>query len=54
MPGINKAILIGHIGKVSELIHLNDDVAEIGFPLAVTEFIKLEERRRSNRPNGLI
>lgn len=39
MSGINKVILVGHLGKDPELRHLPDDVAVISFPLATTEFI---------------
>ncbi|HEY4196112.1 MAG TPA: single-stranded DNA-binding protein, partial [Mucilaginibacter sp.] len=39
MSGINKVILVGHLGKDPELRHLADDVAVLSFPLATTDFI---------------
>lgn len=41
MSGINKVILVGHLGKESDLRSLND-VAVLSFPLATSEFIKRE------------
>ena len=38
MSGINKVILIGHLGKDPELRYLKDNVAVISFPLATSEF----------------
>ncbi len=37
MSGINKVILVGHIGKEPELKTLTDDVLMLCFPLATTE-----------------
>jgi single-strand DNA-binding protein len=40
MPGINKVILVGHLGKDPEFRLLPDDVAVVSFPLATSEMIK--------------
>ncbi|MGF7081480.1 single-stranded DNA-binding protein [Mucilaginibacter sp. UYCu711] len=45
MYGINKAILIGHIGKDPELRYLDNAVAVLSFPLATTESIVKEESK---------
>jgi single-strand DNA-binding protein len=45
MSGINKAILVGHLGKEPDLRHLVDDVAVLSFPLATSEFISREGRK---------
>lgn len=39
MSGINKVILIGHLGKDPEFRHLPDKVAVVSFPLATSETI---------------
>ena len=39
MSGINKVILIGHLGKDPELRILSDNVAVTSFPLATSEMI---------------
>jgi single-strand DNA-binding protein len=39
MSGVNKVILVGHLGKDPELRHLPDNVAVLSFPLATSEFI---------------
>lgn len=39
MSGINKVILVGHLGKDPELKYLQDNVAVLTFPLATSEFI---------------
>ena len=39
MSGINKVILVGHLGKDPELRYLEDHVAVASFPLATSEFI---------------
>jgi single-strand DNA-binding protein len=39
MSGINKVILVGHLGKDPELRLLEGDVPVTSFPLATTEFI---------------
>jgi single-strand DNA-binding protein len=40
MSGINKVILVGHLGKDPELRFLADDVAVVSFPLATTDMIR--------------
>jgi single-strand DNA-binding protein len=39
MSGVNKVILVGHLGKDPELRYLEGDVAVASFPLATTDFI---------------
>jgi single-strand DNA-binding protein len=39
MSGINKVILVGHLGKDPEFKYLEDNVAVLTFPLATSEFI---------------
>jgi single-strand DNA-binding protein len=39
MSGINKVILVGHLGKDPNLRFLPDDVAVSSFPLATTDFL---------------
>lgn len=39
MSGINKVILVGHIGKEPDLRYLQDNVAVISFPLATTDYV---------------
>lgn len=39
MSGINKVILVGHLGKDPDLRHLADEVAVLSFPLATSEMI---------------
>jgi single-strand DNA-binding protein len=39
MSGINKVILVGHLGKDPELRYLEDQVAVVSFPLATTDHI---------------
>jgi len=45
MSGINKVILVGHVGKDPDLRHLNDDVAVLSFPMATSETINKEGRK---------
>jgi single-strand DNA-binding protein len=40
MPGVNKVILIGHLGKEPELRQLSHNTAVVSFPLATDEMIK--------------
>lgn len=39
MSGINKVILVGHLGKDPEFRYLQDNVAVLSFPLATSEFL---------------
>lgn len=39
MSGINKVILVGHLGKDPDFRYLPDHVAVLTFPLATSEFI---------------
>lgn len=39
MSGINKVILVGHLGKDPELRYLEDHVAVVSFPLATSDFV---------------
>ena len=39
MSGINKVILVGHLGKDPEYRHLEDGVAVASFPLATSEIM---------------
>ena len=39
MSGINKVILVGHIGKDPDLRRLADEVAVLSFPFATSEMI---------------
>jgi len=40
MSGINKVILIGHLGKDPDLRRLTDDVAVLTFPFATSEMLQ--------------
>ncbi|MGI4728738.1 MAG: single-stranded DNA-binding protein [Janthinobacterium lividum] len=46
MSGINKVILVGHLGKDPEYRHLEDGVAVASFPLATSEIV-LKDGKRS-------
>lgn len=39
MSGINKVILVGHLGKEPDLRYLQNNVAVLSFPLATSEII---------------
>jgi single-strand DNA-binding protein len=39
MSGVNKVILVGHLGKDPEFKYLSDNIAVLGFPLATSDFI---------------
>jgi single-strand DNA-binding protein len=39
MSGINKVILVGHLGKDPDLRYLQDQTAVLSFPLATSEFV---------------
>ena len=53
MSGINKVILVGHLGKDPEVRHLDGGVSVASFPLATSELIPKTERK-VNEPNGII
>ncbi|WP_317896996.1 single-stranded DNA-binding protein [Aurantibacillus circumpalustris] len=40
MPGVNKVILIGNLGKDPELKYLDGNIAKLSFSLATSEFYK--------------
>lgn len=46
MAGVNKVILIGHVGKDPEVRYLDAGVAVANFPLATTEAYKDKTGRR--------
>jgi single-strand DNA-binding protein len=39
MSGINKVILVGHLGKDPEFKYLQDQAAVLSFPLATSEYV---------------
>lgn len=45
MSGINKVILVGHIGRQPELRYLPDHVAVLSFPFATTEYVTKNGQR---------
>lgn len=45
MSGINKVILVGHLGKDPEYRHLEDGVAVASFPLATSETVLKDGKR---------
>lgn len=45
MSGVNKVILVGHLGKNPEYRHLEDGVAVASFPLATSEIILKDGKR---------
>jgi len=45
MSGINKVILIGHLGKEPEFRYLPDHVAVVSFPLATSEMFNKDGKR---------
>lgn len=45
MSGINKVILVGHLGKDPEVRHLDNNVTVASFPLATSETFNKEGRR---------
>jgi single-strand DNA-binding protein len=45
MSGINKVILVGHLGKNPELRHLDGNVCVASFPLATSESYNKEGKR---------
>jgi single-strand DNA-binding protein len=45
MSGINKAILVGHIGNEPELRHLQNGIAVLSFPLATSEIVTKDGKK---------
>ncbi|EHQ26813.1 single-stranded DNA-binding protein [Mucilaginibacter paludis] len=45
MSGINKAVLVGHLGKDPDFRYLTGNVAVASFPLATTEFFNKDGKR---------
>ncbi len=45
MSGINKVILVGHLGKDPEIRHLEGNVTVASFPLATSEMFNKDGRR---------
>ncbi len=45
MSGINKVILVGHLGKDPEIRHLEGNVTVASFPLATSEMYNKDGRR---------
>lgn len=45
MSGINKVILVGHLGKEPDLRYLADQVPVLSFPLATTEAISKDGQK---------
>jgi len=45
MSGINKVILVGHLGKEPEVRHLDGGVTVVSFPLATSESYNKDGRR---------
>ena len=45
MSGINKVILVGHLGKDPEVRHLEGNVTVVSFPLATSEMYNKDGRR---------
>ena len=45
MSGINKVILVGHLGKDPEVRHLDNNVSVASFPLATSENYNKDGRR---------
>lgn len=45
MSGINKVILVGHLGKDPEIRHMEGGVSKAAFPLATSEFYTKDGQR---------
>jgi single-strand DNA-binding protein len=41
MSGINKVVLVGHLGKSPEFRKLNSDISVVSFPLATSEVVSV-------------
>ena len=53
MSGINKVILVGHLGKDPEVRHLDGGVTVASFPLATSETYN-KDGSALNKRNGII
>ena len=54
MSGINKVILVGHLGKDPEVRYLEGGVAVAKFPLATSESYKNKEGNKVEQKDGKI
>lgn len=45
MWGINKVVLVGHLGKDPEIRRLGDNVSVVSFPLATSEQVNIDDNR---------
>jgi len=45
MWGVNKVVLVGHLGKDPEIRHLADNVSVASFPLATSEQVNTDDSR---------
>lgn len=45
MWGINKIVLVGHLGKDPEIRHLPDNISVVSFPLATSENVVTDGRK---------
>jgi single-strand DNA-binding protein len=45
MGGINKIVLVGHLGKDPDIRHLADSVSVVSFPLATSENVMINGRK---------
>jgi single-strand DNA-binding protein len=45
MWGVNKVVLVGHLGKDPEIRHLADNVSVASFPLATSEQVNVDDNR---------
>ena len=53
MSGINKVILVGHLGKDPEVRHLEGGVAVASFPLATSETFNKDGRKVERGTNRM-
>ena len=54
MSGINKVILVGHLGKDPEVRHLEGGVTVASFPLATSETFNKDGKRSACRNLTLV
>ena len=45
MSGVNKVVLVGHLGKDPDIRYLADNVSVVSFPLATSENVTVNGRR---------